>query len=135
MTTFTVSEFCSKFNLTNVELNEKIQEGKVKVSFDKFYQAVISVMVEEVSKSDEEILLQCLEALMKNKHAVKIFSLRDETKKAGIKDFDTTFAKLRADYKLDVHLGDPSRMTKEEIEGSYIDPHKQLYIGVSLFIN
>lgn len=45
--------------------------------------------------------------------------------------FDTVLARLRAAYKLDLHAGNPERMTEQEVADSYEDAHGFLNIGLS----
>jgi hypothetical protein len=45
--------------------------------------------------------------------------------------FNATLEQLAADYKIELHGGDPSRLSKEELDNSYRDNYGQQYITLS----
>ena len=47
------------------------------------------------------------------------------------KRFDEALTILRRYYCIDLHLGDPSIMSKEEVADCFIDVHGTLYISMS----
>jgi hypothetical protein len=46
-------------------------------------------------------------------------------------DFDRVLETLVAAYRVELHGGDPSRLSTEELEGSYRDAYGTLYLTVS----
>ncbi len=46
-------------------------------------------------------------------------------------DFDCLLETLAAAYHIELHGGDPGRLSAEQLEGSYHDAHGKLYLTVS----
>lgn len=120
-------------------VNQLLDSGQLSVRFNSESVArlvlgplatTIALANEIMPEEDAKVFQAAYEKVRNGRDTVRIHKMR-EYLNWPIALFDTTLAKLRADYAIDLHLGDPSRLSTDEVKSSYIDPHGMLYIGLS----
>lgn len=140
----TLKQWSQYLPLTKPSLLETVNNlliaGQISVSFNASMTArlipvstVVTVPLAELSTpqaGDMEALRAAYDKIRGGKDMVRIHKIR-EYLNWSVARFDEVLATLRADYQIDLHLGDPSRLTSDEVKNSYIDPHGMLYIGLS----
>lgn len=122
-------------------VNNLLVTGQISVSFNASMTArlipvstVVTVMppaeLSTPQEGDMEAFRAAYDKIRGGKDIVRIHKIR-EYLNWSVARFNEVLATLRADYQIDLHLGDPSRLTSDEVKNSYIDPHGMLYIGLS----
>lgn len=121
-------------------VNNLLITGQISVSFNASMMArlipvstVVTVLPAELStpqEGDIKAFRAAYDKIRGGKDIVRIHKIRESLNWSAAR-FDEVLATLRADYQIDLHLGDPSRLTSDEVKNSYIDPHGMLYIGLS----
>ncbi len=81
-------------------------------------------------RTDEELFYEAYLAIGKGRDFVRIHRIRERLG-WGEERFDGVLIDLARKFEIELHGGDPSSMTKEEIRGSYVDGTGWLYIAVS----
>jgi hypothetical protein len=141
----TIAQWSQFLPLTKTALieivNNLISTQQISVNFNAALTArLIPVAVKTVpilpptpviNIEDDSIAFRAAyDAVRGNKDTVRIHKIR-ELLGWTVERFNTTLEKLRADYKIDVNLGNPSYLTSKEIENSYVDPLGTLYVSLS----
>jgi hypothetical protein len=130
-------------------LNDLLLSGKVKCTFkgenavlsfsEQFsiahYQPVDLIENEFVNPDkdtddDPELFQTTLSRIGKGRRMVYIYMIRRNLKWSRER-FDALIRKLRTDYRIQLHGGDPSVMTEDQVRDSFLDERGVLHISVS----
>jgi hypothetical protein len=130
-------------------LNDLLLSGKVRCTF-KGENPVLSIseqvstqpskpvdLIEdefvnpEMERGDESELFQAaLSTIGKGRRMVYLYMIRRNLNWSRER-FDALIRKLRADYRIQLHGGDPSVMTEDQVRDSFMDERGILHISVS----
>lgn len=84
----------------------------------------------QIEPTDREAFFQAYQMVGKSQSFVRIYRLREHLGWPKER-FDGTLKSLMNAYEIEMHPGDPSKLTDEQLEHSFIDTDGELYITVS----
>jgi hypothetical protein len=80
--------------------------------------------------NESELFQTALSTIGKGRRMVYLYMIRRKLNWSRER-FDTLIRKLRADYRIQLHGGDPSVMTEDQVRDSFMDERGILHISVS----
>ncbi len=118
-------------------LNKLLKTGAVVCTFNEAYSVALNIpsrtepAKSETNHSDDRSAFRaaCNE-ISKGKGLVRIHRIR-ESLNWPKERFDITLKDLMSDYTIELHGGDPSIMTEQEIKDSHTDENGVLYINMT----
>jgi len=121
-------------------LSQLISSGQLKVELDQNHKVKLSVSQNAINIADtvtidrivdDRILLkQAHDAVCNGRTYVRIHEIRDYLNWSKER-FDLTLESLARDYAIQLHYGDPSLLTAEELKHSYLDNDGEICITLT----
>ncbi len=123
-------------------LNRLLREGRLACNLNKEHKARIAPAVQasgameseaeshSPTEQDRESFRRAYDAVSQGRRLVRIHKMREFLQWPRAR-FDSVLEELRRDFQVQLHGGDPSGMTRQEIDNSYQDEKGRLYIGLT----
>ncbi|MCP4108719.1 MAG: hypothetical protein GY749_24760 [Desulfobacteraceae bacterium] len=116
-------------------LNKLLETGAVVCTFSETYSAALNIFCKteptaKPGKNDRSSFRTAYNKISRGNGIIRIHRIR-EFLNWSKERFDITLKDLMSDYTIELHGGDPSIMTEQEIKDSYTDENGVLYINMT----